>query len=308
MQLTAVDLNLLVALEALLDTQSVKLAAQRLALSPSATSHALGRLRELLDDPLLVRAGRSLVLTPRANRLRPMTKQLVAAAESILREEKELVPAQLARNFTVAATDYTELLVALPLGQELARVAPGTNLYSVPIRERGIPQLRSGEVDCVLGVVGDVPDDIHSMQLWEDDLVCVLRAGHPAAKGKLSLERYVGLDHVLIAPRGVPTGIVDTVLASQGLSRRVARTVSHFLVAPTLIANTNLVLTVSGVLARRWAKQHQLVVRRPPLDIRGFHVQLHWHRRHDLDAAQRWLRGQILNVANEAPRSHGLVP
>ena len=117
MQLTAVDVNLLVALEALLDTQSVKLAAQRLALSPSATSHALGRLRELLDDPLLVRAGRSLVLTPRANRLRPMTKQLVAAAESILREEKELVPAQLARNFTVAATDYTELLVALPLGQ-----------------------------------------------------------------------------------------------------------------------------------------------------------------------------------------------
>lgn len=302
MQLSAIDLNLLPVLHAVLDTRSVKAAAPRLGLSPSAVSHALARLRELLDDALLVRSGRSMQLTPRAERLRPRVQRLVDELERTLRQEDALDPARMERAFTIAGGDFAELVLLEPLGRRLAELAPGVSLYGQAVRGDVTEQIREGGCDALVGVFREVPDDIRTLELVRSEFVCLLRAGHPALRGRLTVRRYAALDHVLVAPRGQPRGIVDGVLEAQGLRRRVARTVSSFLVAPHLVAGSDYVLTVSSFIAERFAEPLGLVARKPPIAIEGFTIRAAWHRRFDDDPAHRWLRERIAEVAEEVQR------
>ena len=295
MQLRNLDLNLLVVLDALLETENVKTAASRLGLSASATSHALARLRELLDDPVLVRSGRALSATPRAARLRPVVRRLLTDVEQALTPERALDPATLTRAFALAATDYAELVVAVPVGELCAREAPGVNLYSKPLRDlQG--QLRSGDADLAIGVFRSPSDDILTEELFRDELVCLLRRGHTALRKPLNLAAYAALDHVLVAPRGSPRGTVDEALAARGLSRRVARTVSNFLVAPHLVAREVFVLTVSARIAALFAEDLGLVTRKPPIDVGSYGVSMAWHLRNDADPAHLWLRTVLRRV------------
>jgi DNA-binding transcriptional LysR family regulator len=160
MQLSAMDLNLLVALDALLDTGSVKKAAQRLALSASATSHTLARLRDLLDDPLLVRSGQKLVLTPRAERLRPRVRALVEDIAQVLAPEPAFDPGRLRRTFTVAATDHLSMLVMEPLSRVLTQAAPSVNLYLGPVYRDTMDRLRDGSLDLAMGAFPVHPPDV----------------------------------------------------------------------------------------------------------------------------------------------------
>lgn len=292
-QLTGVDLNLLVVLDALLETRSVKHAAARLSLSPSATSHALARLRELLGDPVLVRAGRHMVLTPRAEAVRPRLERLLEETSALLRFEEELDPATLRRSFRIAATDYAERVVLRELSDALAASAPGVDLLSRALRDDAVDRLRGGDYELALGVFFELPADIERETLLHEDFVCVLRRGHPALRRRLTAERYAALGHVLIAPRGVPRGVVDVYLERRGLTRRVARTVASFEVAPALVAATDYVLTVPARVARRLAPGLELAIRQPPIELRGFDLDLLWHRRLSGDAAHTWLREQI---------------
>ncbi len=303
-QLSAIDLNLLPVLHAVLSTRSVKAAAPRVGLSPSAVSHALARLRELLGDAVLVRSGRSMQLTPRAERLRPEVQQLVDQLERVLQPEEDLDPARLSRAFSIAGGDFAEMVLLEPLGRRLARLAPGVDLHA---RARGdvIEQVREQRCDALIGVFGPVPNDIRTHELMHSDFACVLRKGHPALRGRLTLRRYVALDHVLVAPRGDSRGVVDSVLEAQGLRRRVTRTVSSFLVAPHLVASSDCVLTVSKFIADRFAELLDLEVRKPPVSLEGFAVRLAWHRRFDDDPAHGWFREQIIEVAREVARGVG---
>lgn len=298
MQLSAVDLNLLVVLDALLDTQSVKQAARRVGLSPSATSHALSRLRELLGDPLLVRAGRAMVLTERAADLRPRVAAALEQVQGVFRSEAELDPAQLRRAFRVASTDYAELEVVREVSAGLSRDAPGIDLFSSAAgADTVVDQLRAKQVDFAIGVYFDLPDDVRRQVLLHEQFVCVMRRGHPLLRGKLTVRRFAGAAHVLIAPRGIPSGVVDVRLKRHGTARRVARTVSSFLVAPYMIPGTDYVLTLPERVARRFAPELGLAIRKPPLDLGGFDLELIWHRRYDDDQAHTWLRERFAAAA-----------
>jgi DNA-binding transcriptional LysR family regulator len=291
MHLLSIDLNLLVVLRALLETQSVKQAAVRVSLSPSATSHALARLRDLFDDALLVRAGRGLVLTPRAARLRPVLVQWLGDAETLLADTGAFLPAAARRRFVLGTNDYTERVVLVPLSGRVAASAPGVDLLS---RHAGDAQLglRAGTVDLVVGASRSWPGDIEHEDLYEERHVCLLRRGHPAARGLLTAERYAGLSHVLVAPGGSPTSHIDRRLAALGLSRRVARTVGTFSVAPHLLIDSDLVLMLAERLALPAARELGLVVVEAPFAVR-FPISMAWHRRTSGDPAQAWLRAEV---------------
>ena len=294
MQLSGIDLNLLPLLHALLETASVQAAARRVGLSASAASHALNRLREVLEDPLLVRAGRSMVLSNRGQELRPLVARAVEQLGAVFEAQPPGDPATARRSFTVACTDYTELVVLQPLSEHLSQHAPGIDLFGKHATSAVLEQLRSGTMDLATVVLGNVSDDLHQQRLFDDHFVCLFRKGHPALRGRWTMKRYAELQHVLVAPRGEsPRGVVDQVLAEAGHSRHVARTVSSFLVAPHLLAGTDYVLTVSARVAALVAEHLDLETRRPPVDIPGFSVALLWHDRQHDDPIHTWVREQI---------------
>ena len=293
MQLQTIDLNLLVVLDAVLRHASVKQAAAAIGLSPSATSHALARLRELLDDPLLVRAGRSMVLTPRAEGLREELAEVLGRVERMLTPQQAIDPTTFTRSFRVAATDYTELEILVPLCRRLSSLAPGVDIHAQRQPLDIVASLRADRCELVVGVFRDPPPNVRVHELFRERFVVVMRRGHPASRGRLSVSRYSKLDHILVAPGGQPRGIVDELLAARGHSRRVARCVSSFHVAPHLVAGSDYVLTIASQIAARYADELDLVIRKPPLDLPRFPLCMIWHQRYDQDLGHRWLREQI---------------
>lgn len=297
MQLRAVDLNLLVVLDAILVTGSVKEGARRLALTPSATSHALGRLRELLDDPILVRAGRRMVPSPRAEAMRAELRALLDDIERVLDAGRPFDPARLERTFHLAGTGFTELFPFRALSRRLAELAPGVALQTLHVGPDYLEQARSGEYDLVLGVFRGGPADVRVEPVFEDRFVCLLRRGHPALRRKLTPARFAALDHVLVSPRGLPGSVVDAALERAGLRRRVARTVASFEIAPYLVADSDYVCTLPERVARQAAGALDVVVRPPPLALQPIVVSQGWHARHDRDPAHVWLREQVRAAA-----------
>lgn len=306
MQLSAMDLNLLVALDALLETGSVKKAAQRLALSASATSHTLARLRDLLDDPLLVRSGQKLVLTPRAERLRPRVRALVEDIAEVLAPEPAFDPARLQRTFTIAATDHMSGLVMEPLSRTLAQAAPGVNLYLLPVYRDTMDRLRDGSLDVAMGAFPSHPPDVLAEAVFLDRYVCVLRKGHPALRKRLDVRAYAALEHMLIAPQGVPVGRIDHELRALGHERRVARTVPHFHLAPRIVASSDYVVTMSLRVARDAASRFPLEIVDLPFPLPEYPLKQLWHRRHEADPALAWLRAQIAAIGATLPALDGL--
>jgi DNA-binding transcriptional LysR family regulator len=299
MQLSAVDANLLVALHALLEERSVASAARRLALSPSATSHALARLRELLGDALLVRAGRALTRTPRAEQLRAPLARLVAEMEAILKTPGSLVPAALVRAFRVATTDHVQFVLLRQLDAALRREAPLVDLYFVPLPPNSAAALRDGTMDVAIGVFDEPPPDVTRQPLFEDQLVSVVRAGHPALLGRLTPRRFAELEHVLVAPNGSPRGLLDKQLAALGLGRRVARTVPTFLDAPFLVASSDHIVSLPARLVVPLLSLLRLSMVDAPLPLPGFTLSAIWHRRHDADPEHVWFRELLARAVAE---------
>lgn len=293
MHLGAADLNLLVVLRALLDTRSIKQAALRLSLSPSATSHALGRLRDLFDDELLVRAGKVMTPTAKALRLQPRLHEVLEGAELLFRSDSALDPGALRRTFSFGTNDFFELVVLPGWSARLAEAAPGVDLVSRSLREDIAEALRAGTVDLAMGVFGELPDDVRMAPLLESRFVCLVRGGHPALAKKLTARRFAELQHVLVSPRGRGPGVVDRLLAETGLQRRVARVVANFTAAPPLVANSDYILTVSEHIADRYADAMGLERLPPPIPIPGFVVSVAWHRRQDGDPELDWLRDTL---------------
>ena len=295
MNLAAIDLNLLVVLGALLETGSVKGAATRLGLSPSATSHALGRLRDLLDDPVLVRAGQRMVPSAHAEQLRPRVERLLSDVIELLEAGDAVDPATLRRSFRISTTDYIDQLIIQPLGRSFADEAPGVDLYC-SAQGNTQARLRNDQIDIAFGVFMRLADDIDRVPLMQDDFVCLLRPGHQRAKGRFTVAHYAALDHVLTSPGGGTRAIVDTLLERQGLARRVARTAPSFEHAAQMVVGTDFVLTVPRRIALVLAERLGLEVRKVPLKIDTFTISMAWHRRHAGDAAHHWLRDRVVEL------------
>jgi len=297
--LAGIDLNLLVVLDALLAERHVTRAAKRVGLTQSAASHALARLRGVLDDPLLVRGpGGQLVATERAAAIAPRLRRALDDLGIALRGEAGFTPATARRTFRIATTDHGELALLPQLVALLAREAPNVDVWAVPPLEDPSDALAAGEIDAAVGVWRDRPwpAGIYMKPMFQETFRCVVRRGHPAAKQRLTLDRFCELAHLLIAPRGRGLGLIDEELAKVGRSRRIAMAVPHFLIAPHVVAASDLVVTLASRVADVFAAPFKLAMLPSPVALAPFTTQLVWHERTHHDAGHRWLRQQLLAV------------
>lgn len=291
-RLAGIDLNLLTSLDALLAEQNVTRAAKRLGVSQPAVSHSLRRLRALLGDPLLVRGRAGMMATPRGLELRASVRAALEAAEVVLRAAPAFEPATAQRTFVISMADQQAFLLLPKLFDRLAHDAPGIH---VDVRPTSTETLT--EVELAVDVFAESPANMHEQALSREDFVCVLRKGSAAARGTFDRARYLAMRHLLVAPRGTPGGRVDDLLARGGERRKVALRVPHFLVAPHVVATTDLVWTAPGSIARAFVEYLPLVLREPPMRIDGFTVKMRWHARVDGDPGLAWLRGQLRELA-----------
>jgi DNA-binding transcriptional LysR family regulator len=294
------DVALLAPLDALLQEVSVTRAARRMGISTPAMSHTLARLREQLGDPLLVRAGRQMVLTPRAEGMREKVRRALGEAVLALEPERPFSPRELRRSVVIHASDHVLTVLGVDLDRLVHRQAPELQLRFVPNTPDDPGALREGSADLSVGIYGDLPPELRTRLLLTDRFVCVVRTGHPAIKRRLSLAQFVALEHVQVAPRGKPGGYLDDQLAERGLQRRVVLAVPFFLAALRLTAETDYVLTISERIARVMAPCLGLRILEPPLELRPYGLRLVWHPRFDRDAGHQWLREQLLQAAKQA--------
>ena len=297
MRLAGIDLNLLTALDALLDESNVTRAARRLGVTQPAASHALARLRDELGDPLLVRTPAGMQPTPRARELRPAVRAALAAAETVLQPAPPFDPATAERTFVATIPDQAGFQLLPRLMPALAATAPGVRLDLRPPPTDISGALAAGDLELAVGVWRDRPLAMRDELLWDETFACVVRKGSPAARGSLTLERYLALDHLLVAPGGTPGSFVDDLLASKGHYRRIALVVPQFLIAPAVVAATDLAWTAPAGLARAFAELVPLTVREPPIALPGFAIAMRWHLRVERDPGLAWLRGVLRTIS-----------
>jgi len=289
------DLNLLVTLDVLLAEGSVARAARRLRLSPSAMSRALARLRATTGDPLLVRAGRGLVPTPRAIELRGRVSQLVQDGVAILRPAEKLDLEHLVRTFTLRTSDGFVENFGPDLIARIGEEAPGARLCFVPKTDRDSVLLRDGIVDLETGVVGKTTaPELRAQALFRDRFIGVVRMGHPLCQGEITPARYAAGRHVVVSRRGLDRGPIDEALSPLGLERDIVTIVAGFATALALARTSDLIASVperhTGNLR---AGMHGFAL---PVAAPEITVAMLWHPRMDADPAHRWLRGRVRDV------------
>ena len=297
MNISGVNLNLLVAFDALLGEQSVTAAARRTGVTQPAMSNSLAQLRALFDDPLFVRHRTGLTPTPRARELAEPIRQGLTLLQRAL-AAPTFDPVTSERRFVIAASDYVELVLLPALLRRLAKEAPRVRLQ---LRPWGLheapPELQRGEVDLMLGFYEQLPPRHHQQLLFEDEYVCVVRRRHPTVKGKLTLAQYLSLSHVLVSSRHDSPGSVDRALAALGKQRVIGARVSHFMTVPVLVAQTDMVAALDRRVAEVFAKPLGLALFPPPLKLPKGSVGQVWHEQQHSDPAQRWLRNLIAEVS-----------
>jgi DNA-binding transcriptional LysR family regulator len=293
--LSNLNLNLLVALNALLRDRSVTQAARRNHVTPSAMSHALAELRRVFDDPLLVRAGRGMVPSPRAEALRAPLERWLADAQRLVSDRGAFDPKSAQRHFAIAAPDFLAALVMPLLLEHAAREAPGVTFEVVPSARRGNAwMLESGEVDLALGaVVADAPC-IRRAHLATEGFSCAVRKKHPRLTRGLTLDVYTELSHLVITlgDDSRPTWI-DEALERLGRTRKVALKIRYFSAAPLIVAGSDLVMTGPRRLIEYFARLVPLATYAPPLKLPTYPEEAYWHERFDADPAHRWLRDLV---------------
>jgi DNA-binding transcriptional LysR family regulator len=289
------DLNLLITLDVLLAEGSVARAAKRLRLSPSAMSRALARLRATTGDPLLVRAGRGLVATPRAQALRERVAQLVREAEAVLRPAEQPDLLQVSRTFTLRSSEGFVENFGAALIARVAEQAPGIRLRFMHKPDKDSTALRDGTVDLETGVVGKTASpELRTQGLFRDRLIGVVRVGHLLCDGEMSPERFAAQGHIGVSRRGLEKGPIDEALEALGLQRNIATMVGGFSTALALARASDLIACVpERHTANLRAGMHSFVL---PLSLAEFTVAMIWHPRLDADPVHRWLRGCLRDI------------
>ncbi len=294
-----IDLNLLHALEALLEEGSVTRAAQAVNLSQPAMSRALDRLRHVLKDPLMVRAGRGMVLTPRAESLKQPVRNAMNGVRGVLTQDN-FDPATTDVHLRIVGIDYiTSLMMPLAL-ERLYQQAPHIHVDIENISEQTLLAFREGEIDLAIGVTNDGPylASAYHQALYEENFVCVMRKDHPLSQQKtLSLNGFVEAAHALLSITGKGGGTIDRRLGDLGLKREIALRLPHFLVVHSVIEKTDLIATVPARLAKLYSTEN-IVMRELPDEIKGpaFTVSQIWHERFQHDSAHKWLRAIVKDV------------
>ena len=292
------DLNLLITLDAVLAEGSVVRAAKRLRLSPSAMSRALARLRESTGDPLLVRAGRGLVPTPRAIELRDRVSQLVRDAQEVLRPAELFDLKELDRTFAIRTSEGFAENFGPALIARVAEQAPGVRLFFMQKPDKDSKPLRDGVVDLETGVIDlTSAPELRGQSLFRDNYVGVVRAGHPLSRGAITPEQYAAGMHISVSREGVDKGSIDEALQPLGIERKIVTIVGGFSIALGLARGSDLIATVPG---RHTASLREGMHSFPlPFRTAEFTVSLLWHPRFSADPAHRWLRRLVLGVCGK---------
>ena len=301
MDLHGIDLNLLVAFDALMSERSVTKAGRRIGRTQPAMSAALARLRSLLNDELFVRSQSGLQPTPRATDLSLPLGRALQDIQRTLGFAQQFDPRLSPITFKIGLSEHPAFKLLPQITNRLRDCSPTITLHvrCFIAREEALAMLDAGEADVVVGVPPrSAPGRILTKPLFDENFVCVVRKGHPAA-AKLTLDAYLGLDHLLVSPEADRFGHVDTALAERGLRRHLAVTLPQMYAAPRLISQTDMIATLMEGVVEASGYGHLLTCCPPPIEIVSVPFIMCWHRRNDAHPAQQWLRNRIA----ESPRA-----
>jgi len=290
-----VDLNLMVIFDAIMQEQSITLAAQRLSMTQPSVSNAVSRMRHVWQDPLFVKQGRGIRPTPFAE---TMWRDIEAPLHSIKNAtQQQLFDIRgIKRTFRIALTDWMVDIFWLPLRQRIEEQAPDINIHAVPYAVNGERLLLDADVDMVLDYYEGSNERVKTQWLFDNHFVCVMRPEHPLVNQTLDLTTFAQAEHLLMSLSGDASGGVDTILSKHGLERRIAMTVNHCYNLPKLLENSDLITTIPLPVILDSVKSGRLVVRKLPFDLAPGPISMSWHLRNDRDPALLWLRKQVLAV------------
>lgn len=303
MNLAAIDLNLLVAFEALMAERNVTRAGQRIGLGQPAMSAALARLRQIFKDELLVRVpGAPMRPTRKAAALYQPVSEVLARVRQVFDAEADFDPAAARAVFRIATSDHPGTLVLPRLLEVLSRNAPGIDVRLIALDKRDAFDLVDrNEIDLVIGSFRNIPKRIRRQRLYTDRYVCILRRDHPllGAPGGMTLDAYVSVPHVLVTLAADDRGVVDEVLARQGLRRRVAVTVSDFHLVPRIVERTGMVGHLPHRIAAELTRGFDLVALLPPVTLPAWNVDVFWGGVSDAEPGAKWFRARLFEIGRE---------
>lgn len=314
-----IDLNLLKVFEAVYEDRNLLLVGKRLNLTPSAVSHALRRLRELVGDELFMRTGKGMVPTGRANAMAPGLRDSLRQIEALLGVEAFSADTS-TRRFVIAANDHVTEVIVVPLSRALQQVAPHVDLVVRPSTRLDLAeQIDLGRIDLAIGIFAQVPPRLDAQTLFSQGEAALMRKGHPAARRKLTLADLARYPLVTLSVGGQEEGAVEGFIVERGLARqsemfdrqaleaalaavaqapRTRLTVPHALAIPALLRDTSMLSIVPASLAVALAKNEDLVRRALPYQPRTSTLQAIWHSRHAHDAGHAWLREMVAKAAS----------
>jgi len=290
------DLNLLLAFDAIVKDRNITLAARRIGLSQPAMSAALGRLRRTFNDPLFVRTGGGMLPTPRAQLLAPQIQRACELVENLGEVDTTFAPSSATATFRFYMTDIGEVLYLPRLLKALRERAPRVKVKVLRIPEYGEQAaMASGDVDLAIGLFPDLKAGFFQQRLYSDEFVCVLGADHPLTKGTLSAKQFALMAHVMVATAGTGHAVaIERVFAKYRLN--VSLTIPHFLAIPAIVSQTDLVVTIPKRLALALGGHPNVRIIAPPIRIPPFEIKQHWHERYHRDPANRWLRSLVAEL------------
>ncbi len=300
MDLHGIDLNLLVAFDALMAERSVTRAGARIGRTQPAMSAALSRLRALLLDELFVRSPAGLQPTPRALDLSEPLGRALADIQRTLGFTQAFDPRTSAATFNLGLSEHPTFVLLPHLVERLQEAAPAITLRvrSFTARDEAVTMLDAGSVDLTVSVPSiTATGRIMTRPLFDEQFVCIVRQDHTAARAPLDIETFLGLSHLLVSPEGDRFGSVDAALAKRGLKRRLALTLPHMHAVPALIARSNMISTVMSGVVSASGHADELCVLNPPLDLDPVPFVMSWHRRNDTHPAQHWFRDCVASLS-----------
>ena len=299
-KLATIDLNLLVVFDLLYQEQNTQRVALRLGITQPAVSHALKRLRHLLEDELFERTSQGLQPTPRASRLHPGIADALARMNDTLNLCDDFNPAKSERTFHINMTDIGEIVFLPRLLQHLSQQAPGISINTVRSHHNDLKhEMEEGEIDLAVGLIPQLGAGFYQQRLFVQRYVCLMREDHPLAEGNFSIEDFRAAHHAVVVARGTGHGIIEEQLAHAGVTRPVRLTLPHFAAVPYIVSSSDLVVTVTSKLAEATQARFGLAVREHPLAFPEIPINLFWHRRFHQDPGNRWLRGLMFTMFSE---------
>lgn len=300
MDFHGIDLNLLVAFDALMNERNVTRAATQVGVSQPAMSAALSRLRKLIGDPLFLRSADGLIPTPVARDLAEPIAQALRQIESAVVKRPMFEPGQASLTFKLGLSDYPAVVLLPSLLQSLEEKAPGVslNVHAFTDRDHAVDLLDAGIIDAAIGVPPTHADGrILTRPVLRDEFVTIVATNHPATRRGMNMKTYLELLHVLVSPEGELHGVVDQALAQQRKKRKLALTLPQMFAVPDIVARTHMTATVMKRVALNSLAAHRLVLFPPPVMLPEIEFDLIWHRRGDSHPAQDWFREFIAEHA-----------